>query len=170
MGQYPAITPHRWAHIMFAESKTFSVHKKALKPHFQHRMPDAGVCLNGWILAFLQHVAKLILTEAQNLQQFRRRTKAVADEAPIHVSILRWGHPSWAVQSLQIRPGLCNLGFIEKRVAIWTMHWEPDSALLQVFCCAQLAGDFSFYQSLKFWRKHQKLKCLFFGGVTLLTH
>lgn len=165
VGQYPAIRPHRWARITFAESKTFSVYKKSLKPHFQHHMPDASLSLNGWILAFLQYLAKLILTEAQNLQQFRRRVKTVSDEGPTQVSILRWGQPSWAVQSLQIRPDLCNLGFIEKPVAIWTVHWEWDSALMWDFCCDHLAGDFKSQWSLKFWRKRQKLKCLFFLEV-----
>lgn len=124
----------------FAESKTFSVHKKLLRPHFQHSMPDASECLNDWVLAFLQHVAKLILTEAWNLQQFRRRVKTVSDEAPTQVSVMRCGHPSWAVQSLQIKTGFCNLGFIEKHAAMWAVHGEPDSALMWDFCCG-LAGD-----------------------------
>lgn len=131
---------HNSLKCTFAESKTSSVHKKLLRPHFQHCMPDASECLNGWVLAFLQHVAKLILTEAQNLQQFRRRVKTVSDEAPTQVSVLTCGHPSWEVRFLQIRPGFCNLGFVEKHAATWAMHGKADSAPMWDFCCV-LAAD-----------------------------
>lgn len=83
-------------------------------------------------------------------------------------------HSSWALHTLQIKPDLCSFGFTEKNVAseIPSMHQMRTvyHALLWHGICAVADWQWSSLRLLKFRWKHEKLKCLLFGGVIVLPH